>query len=128
MKSEDGATAEILRLEDERYAAMLAKDVRALERLLDEQLVYMHSSGIADTKESYIRGLRDGVWDYQRIGRTDQTVKVSGDTALVFNRLAISIKVRGEQKALDNRALAVWVRRDGAWRLLALQSGAVPKP
>lgn len=128
MKNQDGAAAEILRLEDERYAAMLAKDIRALERLLDEQLVYMHSSGIADTKESYIRGLRDGVWDYQRIDRTEQTVKVSGDTALVFNRLAISIKVRGEQKALDNRALAVWLRRDGAWRLLALQSGAVPKP
>jgi len=120
--------AEILRLEDERYAAMLAKDVKALERLLDGELVYMHSSGVADTKESYIRGLREQVWDYQRIGRTEQTVKVSGDTALVFNRLAISIKVRGVQKELDNRALAVWVRRGGAWRLVALQSGAIPKP
>ena len=119
---------EIERLEDERYAAMVAKDVKALERLLDEQLVYMHSSGVADSKQSYLSGLRDGVWDYQRIVRTEQTVKVSGDTALVFNRLAISIKVRGVQKELDNRALAVWVRRDGAWRLLALQSGAVPKP
>jgi len=86
---------EILRLEDERYAAMLARDVTTLERLLDDDLVYMHSSG---------------------------------DTALVFNRLAISIKVRGVQKELDNRALAVWVRRGGAWRLIALQSGAVPKP
>ena len=125
---ENDLKAEILRREDERYAAMLAKDVAALELLLDEQLVYMHSSGVADSKESYIRGLREGVWDYQRIGRTDQTVKVSGDTAVVFNRIAISIKVRGERKALDNRALAVWVRRGGAWRLLALQSGAVPKP
>lgn len=119
---------EILRLEDERYAAMLAGDVRALERLLDDELLYMHSSGIADSKESYLRGLRDGVWNYQRIARTEQSVKVSGDAALVFNRLAISIKVRGVQKELDNRALAVWVRRDGAWRLLALQSAAIPKP
>ena len=119
---------EILRLEDERYRAMLAKDVKALERLLDDGLVYMHSSGVADSKASYIGGLRDGVWDYQKIDRSEQSVKVSGDTALVFNRLAIRIKVRGVQKELDNRALAVWVRRDGAWRLLALQSGAVPKP
>jgi hypothetical protein len=67
----------------------------------------VHSSGIADTKESYLRGLREGVWDYRRIARTEQTVKVNGDTALIFNRLAISIT---------------------AWRLVALQSGAVPKP
>lgn len=118
----------MLRLEDERYAAMLAKDVKTLERLLDGELVYMHSSGVADSKESYLRGLREGLWDYRRIERTEQTVKVSGDTALVFNRLAISIKVRGVQKELDNRALAVWVRRDGTWRLIAVQSDAIPKP
>ena len=56
--------ADIMRLEDERYAAMLAKDVAALERLLHPDLVYMHSSGIADTKASYIAGVRDRVWDY----------------------------------------------------------------
>lgn len=38
------------------------------------------------------------------IQRSEQTARVNGDTALV------------------------WVRRDGAWRLAALQSGAVPKP
>ena len=27
---------------------------------------------------------------------------------------------------LDNRLLAVWVRDDGVWRLLAIQSGAIP--
>ena len=107
---------------------MLAKDVKRLERLLDEQLVYVHSSGVADSKQSYLTGLREGVWEYQRIARTEQSANVSGDAALVFNRLAISIKVRGAQKELDNRALAVWLRRDGAWRLVALQSAAIPKP
>ena len=119
---------EVERLEDERYAAMVAKDVAVLERLLDDELVYMHSSGAADTKQSYLRGLREGVWDYQRIDRSEQTVKLVGDAALVFNRLAIRIRIRGVQKDLDNRALAVWLRRGGAWRLVALQSGAVPKP
>lgn len=127
MPSHDSAATEIVLLEDERYAAMLAKDVATLERLLDDDLVYMHSSGVADSKASYLAGLRDGVWDYLKIGRSEQSVKVSGEAALVFNRLAISIKVRGVPKELDNRALAVWVRRGATWRLLALQSGAVPK-
>ena len=120
--------AMIERLEDERYAAMLAKDVEALDRLLHDDLVYMHSSGVADTKASYIAGVRDRVWDYRRIDRSEQTIRVHETLALVFNRLSISIAVRGEPKELDNWALAVWVPSGGSWQLLALQSGAIPMP
>jgi ketosteroid isomerase-like protein len=118
----------IERLEDERYAAMLSKDGAALERLLHTELVYMHSSGVSDTKASYTTGLANGTWDYQRIERLEQTVKVHGDLALVFNRLRISIVIRGVPKDLDNRALAVWVAEKGGWSLIALQSGAIPQP
>ncbi len=118
--------ADIERLEDERYAAMLDKDIAALERLLHPDLVYMHSSGVADSKASYIAGLRDRVWDYGSIDRSDQMVKLHGSLALVFNRLKISLTVRGVPKALDNRALAVWTLDEGVWRLIALQSGVIP--
>jgi ketosteroid isomerase-like protein len=119
--------ATIERLEDERYVAMLGKDGAALERLLHTDLVYMHSSGISDSKGSYTMGLADGIWDYKRIERRDQRVMAHGDLALVFNRLSISMVIRGVPTELDNRALAVWVSDDGAWRLIALQSGAVPQ-
>lgn len=119
--------ADIARLEDERYAAMLAKDIGVLQRLLHPDLVYMHSSGVADSKASYIAGVRDRVWDYGAIARSDQTVRLHGALALVFNRLKIELTVRGVAKSLDNRALAVWVADGGGdWRLIALQSGMVP--
>ena len=118
--------AAIERLEDERYAAMLGKDVAGLDRLLHTDLVYMHSSGIADNKASYIEGLGNATWDYKRIERSDQTVRVHGGLGLVFNRISISIVVRGIPKELDNRALAVWVADGSTWTLIALQSGAVP--
>lgn len=117
---------DIARLEDERYAAMLGKDIDTLERLLHPDLVYMHSSGVADDKASYIAGVRDRVWDYIRIARSEETVRRHGSLALVFNRLKISLTVRGVAKSLDNRALAVWVAEAGSWRLIALQSGMVP--
>jgi len=119
--------AEILRLEDERYAATLAKDFDALERLLHSELVYMHSNGIADSKASYISGIRDGVWDYNRIERSNQTVKTYERFALVFYRLVIDIAVKGVEKHLNNRALAVWAPEGSAWRLIAMQSGPIPE-
>ena len=116
---------DIARLEDERYATMVAKDVDALARLLHDDLVYMHSSGVADTKASYIAGIRDGVWDYRKIERGDQTVRMHAGVALVFNRLMIDIAVRGVAKLLNNRALAVWVRDGSSWQLIAVQSGPI---
>ena len=123
MTSSNTSTLDEIALEDARYTAMLKGDVATLERLLHPVLVYMHSSGVADSKASYLSGLRDGVWNYQHIERADQKTVVQGNTALVFNRLLIRIKVRGVHKELDNRAVAVWVRDSNEWRLLGLQSG-----
>ena len=118
---------DILRLEDERYAATLAKDVDALERLLHSDLVYMHSSGVADSKASYIDGIRERVWDYKSVQRSDQTVKAHNGFALVFNRLVIDIAVKGVERNLNNRALAIWTPEGSSWRLIAMQSGPIPE-
>lgn len=124
MPSNDSDSAlDIRRYEDERYRAMIDVDVEALERLLDPQLVYTHSSGIVDTKRSYIDGVRDGVFDYRDIERVDETIIVRGDHALVSNRCRMDIYVGGTRKALDNHVLAVWSRQDGdRWSFLALHS------
>ena len=57
--SEDYEVIErVQQLEDARYAAMVSKDIETLDRLLDDKLIYMHSTGLADTKASYIDGWR----------------------------------------------------------------------
>jgi ketosteroid isomerase-like protein len=125
--SEDYEVIErVQQLEDARYAAMVSKDIETLDRLLDDKLIYMHSTGVADTKASYIDGLRTGVWDYQSVERTEQRVQVDGDIGMVFCKMSIRLITRGVFKAFDSRALAVWVRKPDGWRLLAVQSGAIP--
>lgn len=121
----DEISATIAGLEDERYRAMLAKDDARLDQLLDERLRYIHSSGVVDSKASYLSGLREGVWDYRAITRDDQTIVPLGDAALVFCHLKIDLVVRGTAKKVDSRALAVWSRTDHGWRLVAVQSGSL---
>jgi ketosteroid isomerase-like protein len=128
MSETNQAIDEVRQLEDARYAAMLGKDIPVLERLLDDKLVYMHSTGVADTKSSYIEGLRTGVWDYRGIDRTELRYQTDGDIVLVFGKLAIRMITRGVHKAFESRALAVWVRKPDGWHLLAVQSGAIPEP
>ena len=110
-----------------RCAAMLAKDEEALVDLLDEQLVYVHSSGVVDTRQSYLEGLRTGVWTYHRLGASGQRYVIHGDTVLVFCRLAIDITVRGVLKSFETHALLVWIRHPTGWRLAAVQSSSIPE-
>lgn len=116
---------QVRQLEEERYAAMLAADTATLDRLLDPQLTYTHSSGVVDTKHTYIGGVRDKVWAYKAIARENERVVVAGACALVFCRLRIAVHVRGTPKKVDSNALAVWVETGGQPRLLAVHSAAV---
>ena len=113
-------------LEEQRYAAMLAGDVAALEGLLDDALTYTHSSGVVDTKASYIAGVRDKVWEYKTIARENERVVIRGGCGLVFCRLRLDLDVRGAAKKVDSNALAVWVEDGGRTRLVAVHSAGIP--
>ena len=126
MSATQSDIAQLEELENRRYAAMLAADTTALEDLLHAELVYSHSTGGMDTKEMYLAALRDKVTVYQRVHRADQTVRVMDDIGLVFSRVQIDAEHKGAVLHLDNRMLAVWSRDDGEWRLLGIQSGAIP--
>lgn len=113
-------------LEERRYAAMVAGDVATLEKLIDDALTYTHSSGVVDTKASYIAGVRDKVWEYKTITRDHERVVIRGACGLVFCRLRIDLDVRGVPRKVDSNALAVWVQDGAAMRLVAVHSAAVP--
>ena len=76
-------------LEEQRYRAMLDADVATLDRLLDDGLTYTHSSGVVDTKTTYLAGVRDKTWEYKNISREHERVIDRGSCALVFCRLRI---------------------------------------
>jgi hypothetical protein len=112
-------------LEEQRYRAMLAADGATLDRLLDDALTYTHSSGVIDTKASYLGGVRDKVWEYRHIARENERVIIRGDCALVFSRLRIDLLVRGAPRKVESNALAVWVGDGQQCRLLAVHSSPV---
>jgi hypothetical protein len=96
-----------------------------LDRLFDDELTYTHSSGVIDTKATYMAGVRDKVWEYKNITRENERVIIRGSCALVFCRLRIDLAVRGTPKKVDSNALAVWVLDGPRSRLLAVHSSPV---
>jgi ketosteroid isomerase-like protein len=118
--------ADVLAAEDERYSAMVDADLVALDRLCAAELSYAHSSGIRDTKEQYLSKVRSGYYRYVDVEHPVERVEVVGDTAIVVGRMISDLVVDGVPKTIDNLALAVWVRTDDGWRLVAYAPTRLP--
>jgi uncharacterized protein (TIGR02246 family) len=113
-------------LEDRRYAAVVSGDFDAFAALAHPELAYTHSNGELDDLDSYLAKCRSGHYVYHRIDHPVDRIVVTGDTAVVIGEMHAELTAGGVEKTLANRSLAVWVRVDGDWRLLAYQPTVLP--
>ena len=106
-------------LEDARASAMRAGDAGALERMLDDELVYTHSFGDRDSKAVFMEKFRGGFFVYHELeSRVEQAV-LRGDVLVITGAMWSRATVGGEDRIIDNKATMVWARAEGAWRLLS---------
>jgi ketosteroid isomerase-like protein len=117
---------DILALEERRCAAMSKNDIAALEGMFHDDLIYTHSSAVVDTRASYLEALKSGHTRYHSVQRSEEKVRVCGDTALVTGRAIIDVTVKGEKKHLDTRFLDVWTKTPQGWKFVAWQSTKLP--
>jgi hypothetical protein len=71
-ESNPSAAETIRRREDALYAAMIALDYAALDDLLSDDLSYVHSTGVVESKPAYLAALRRGLYEYGAITRRDR--------------------------------------------------------
>jgi ketosteroid isomerase-like protein len=119
--------AEIQVHERTLYRAMITRDMDALQNLLSDDLVYIHSPGFADTKQSYLAGVRGGLFEYESITRLEGEVRPYGDAALLFGKIDMLVGRTGETKQTIRLLHSLlWSKRDRTWRLSFRQATRVP--
>ena len=119
-------TQTIRSLEDRRYRAMCEADAKTLDELLADTLVYTHSYGGADSKASYLDGIRSKKWIYQAVERPIEDIQVHGDCAVVTGQVRIQLLSGGQPKKLNSRFTNVWVKGKQGWQMVAWQSTPLP--
>ena len=117
---------EILGLEDQRFAAMIAEDFGTLEALTHDELVYTHGHGGGDTKASWLETMRSGKTHYRKIVPGERKVRLFGDVALVTGRLDYELESAGQPRSLKFVFLAVWAKTPRGWQFVAWQT--TPRP
>ena len=120
---------EVLRAEQELYRAMVADDRAALEAVIDEDVVYVHSTAVAETREDYFAGLDKGLYQYKAVTSREVSVRVYGDTALTDGICDMRVGAHGKPAVLIHLLFVlVWVRRNGRWRLVHRHATRIADP
>lgn len=121
----DSDEQRIVRLEAERYGAMVDGDWATFARLCHPELIYTHSTGSTDTLDSYLAHVTAGLTVYHRINHPIEKVVILADVACVLGSMIADITAGGADKSLRNKSLAVWVRSDSDWRFVAFAPTAL---
>ena len=116
----DAAEDRLREAERELQSAMLAGDVGALDRLLDDRVIATGPDGRRFTKAEDLETHRSGTLVIQDLTEEELSVLVAGDTGVTVVLLALTGVHEGEEFAARLRYTRTWVRHgDDRWRVLA---------
>jgi ketosteroid isomerase-like protein len=119
--------AEIATLEAELRAAQLSADVAALDRLIDDDLLFTGPDGAFATKADDLAAYRDGVMRVTAHEPEEMRVRrVGSEVAVVALRTRMAGSYAGAPFAGTARYTRVWAREAGRWRIVAGQVSVVP--
>ncbi len=126
-KKQAAAKAEVEALERQRFAAQVSKDFDVLGRIFGDDLIYTHSNGKIDSKETYINSIKEGKSVYDKIEVEELRLRPYNDQKTVVVNGTITItqppSADGKPNIPHIRYAVVYVKdKKKGWQLVMWQS------
>jgi Domain of unknown function (DUF4440) len=121
----DSPSDQVLAAENARTTALVHDDLAALEKILGDDLTYVHASGKTDTKASLLEAIRSGQVHYISWTAKRLSARVIGDSAVIEGEYLVRVtdrRVKPDPFDVNIFILAVYARRAGRWQQIAWQS------
>lgn len=127
--AEEAPLAAVQAADDARVAAMKAPDREKLGAIFSDELRYSHSTGVVDTKTSFIDVLVAGKTKYLEIDYVERKFTFPAPGIALMTGSA-KLKIGAEAGTMEPTLafLAVWRLEEGKWRFLAWQSCKLTPP
>jgi hypothetical protein len=112
--------------EEARFDAQVKRDTAALRTLLADDLVYIHSNALTETKSHFIETVATGRIVYDSLVPVELHHRIYGQTAVGTGKVRVQVQMNGRTLRVDLLFTTVHVRQAGRWRLVSWQSTRVP--
>lgn len=77
------------------YQAMIHKDERELDRILDDDFVLIHMTGMHQSKKEFIEAVKKGTLNYYTEDTDDMDISVHGNDAEMIGKSRVNAAVFG---------------------------------
>jgi ketosteroid isomerase-like protein len=122
----DSKAQEIEKVERARFQAWLQKDLPALNKVIADDVVYCHSTGVCQNKAELIDFITGGASLYRALDLLQIESKQYGDTIVVNGKLDMKVESGGKVQQFQAIYTDMYVTRDGRWQLVRWQSTRLP--
>ena len=120
------AQTEVLDTEALRFLAMTSRDTVALRPLLSDDLVYIHSNGLQESKEAHLTSIRTGSIVYQKMTRKDVRVRKYKKMAITNGDVQVQGTLNNTPFEIHLLYTAVYRKHKKTWQLVNWQSTRLP--
>jgi ketosteroid isomerase-like protein len=116
----------VLEFELQRFDAMVRADTQALRAMLADDLIYVHSNALIETREDHLQAIIGQKLIYKSMKREEARVRYFGKTAIVNGTVAVDGKINANDFAVRLLYSAVYRRLGKGWQLVNWQSTRIP--
>ncbi|MEO1259780.1 MAG: nuclear transport factor 2 family protein [Bacteroidota bacterium] len=109
-------------LEQQRFLAMMQKDVAFLENVLTEDVTYAHSNGLVENKKQHLENVSSGSITYQQMKVEENSLRIYKKTAVNNGIINVKGLYKGTPFQVRLGYTNIYVKTKRQWKLAAWQS------
>ena len=105
------------------WRCMIDKDADGLRKLMSDDYYLMHMTGVRQSRETFLKGLMGGTFNYYSADHDDISVKIKGDSAEMTGKSRVLAAVYGGGKNWWRLQGDFTLRKEsGEWRFTSSEA------
>jgi ketosteroid isomerase-like protein len=101
---------------------MISGNEAELRAVSSEKLSYGHSGGLVENQQQFVEKFKTGASDFVTIELKNQTITISGNTAIVRHELHATTNDNNKPGEVHLRVMLVFQKQAKEWKLLGRQA------
>ena len=115
----------VMKAGDQYIAALIAKDIPALQRLWADDLIFITPRGQVQNKAQRIADIQSGTTAFKSIDLQDVQIRQYGNAVAHVSRGKLNATYGGQDSSGDYRITMLWSRHGGEWQIHGIQMTAI---